>query len=569
MKRYLALLLALVMLLSLAACTKAPAQTADEQTPETTGTTETATEQTSEQPAAESGTLKLVWHAATGIDTLFENPWRDVQCLYPYMVFDRLVSVNGSGEYVMGLATDYTVSDDGLTYTFTIRDGVTWQDGTPFTADDVVFSLWGNIANPNTAVGKSEISCIEGADAVMNEGAQMLSGVSADGNTVTVKLTAPSRGFMAGVAQVAILPKHAFEGVAPADFNTCSFWEKPFGTGAYKIDQVSFPDYFTCVRNENYWGEPAGIENVLFTSYATGGNDAIVASMIAGDLDFAYGNAMNDIAVADNIKAQNADVESYLLTSNYMRFFIFNQVGASDGQENPGIKDNRVRQAINLLIDKEAFASLYAGQAEVKTTYLANSHPYYNTDIVPFERDVEKAKELLEEAGFDYSKKIRICYYYDDQTTVDAMDLVCQNLADAGITAEAFLATGDLGSILYDVHNYDIMYAGWNKLDPVILYTNFTVGGGEDPIMGDEEYRREVFNTLLDKYNATTDDASAKEAAYEIQAAAMEYMATAPIYGLNTVFIANSAHVSIPSDVLVRDNSYTTDWQFSSWKLVG
>ena len=186
MKRYLALLLALVMLLSLAACTKAPAQTADEQTPETTGTTETATEQTSEQPAAESGTLKLVWHAATGIDTLFENPWRDVQCLYPYMVFDRLVSVNGSGEYVMGLATDYTVSDDGLTYTFTIRDGVTWQDGTPFTADDVVFSLWGNIANPNTAVGKSEISCIEGADAVMNEGAQTLSGVSVDGNTVTV-----------------------------------------------------------------------------------------------------------------------------------------------------------------------------------------------------------------------------------------------------------------------------------------------------------------------------------------------------------------------------------------------
>ena len=82
---------------------------------------------------------------------------------------------------------------------------------------------------------------------------------------------------------------------------------------------------------------------------------------------------------------------------------------------------------------------------------------------------MEKAKELLEEAGFDYSKKIRICYYYDDQTTVDAMDLVCQNLADAGITAEAFLATGDIGSILYDVHNYDIMYAGWNKLDPVIL----------------------------------------------------------------------------------------------------
>lgn len=569
MKRYLALLLALVMLLSLAACAKAPAQTADEQTPETTGTTETVTEQTSEQPAAESGTLKLVWHAATGIDTLFENPWRDVQCLYPFMVFDRLVSVNGSGEYVMGLATDYTVSGDGLTYTFTLREGVTWQDGKPFTADDVVFSLWGNIANPNTAVGKPEISCIEGADAVKNDGAETLSGVSADGNTVMVKLTTPSRGFMVGIAQIAILPKHAFEGVAPADFNTCSFWEKPFGTGAYKIDQVSFPDYFTCVRNEAYWGEPAGIENVLFTSYATGGNDAIVASMIAGDLDFAYGNTMNDIAVADNIKAQNADVESYLLSSNYTRFFVFNQVGASDGQENPGIKDNRVRQAINLLIDKEAFASLYAGQAEVRTTYLANSHPNYNTDIAPFERDVEKAKELLDEAGFDYSKKIRICYYYDDQTTVDAMNLVCQNLAEAGITAEAFLATGDIGSILYDVHNYDIMYAALNKLDPAIIYTNYTVGGGMDSIMGDEEYRREVFNTLLDKYNATTDDASAKEVAYEIQAAAMEYMATAPIYGLNTVFIANSAHVSIPSDVLIQDNSASTDWKFSGWKLVG
>lgn len=530
------------------------------------------TEAAAEAPADinETGTLKLRWHQRCGIDTLFECPMDDCQSLYPYMVFDPLVSMSGKdGNIVPKLATEYAVSDDGLTYTFTIRDGVTWQDGTPFTAADVAFTFWANVADPNAAVCKSMMTNIVGASDVTDNAATSLSGVVVDGNKVSVTLTAPNRSFLNFVAMMYILPADKLAGVDPANISTCDFWTKPIGTGAYVIDQVSFPDYFTCERNDAYWGDKAGIKNVLFTNYTTGGDDAVVAALIAGDLDFAYGNTLNDITVASNVSAQNSDVESVVMPSNYCRYFVFNEVGASDGQGNPGMKDVKVRQAISMLVDREAIAGLYAGQAEVRTTFIPNSHPMYNDDIAPFQRDVEGAKQLLTDAGFDFTKKIRICYYYDDQTTVDAMDLVCQNLADAGIQAEAFLATGDLGSILYTVHNYDMLYCGWVKDDPVNIYIEVMADGGEEPIQDGHDYRQVNFTDKLNAYNAATDNATAKQIADEIQAAGVESCYFFPVYGLNNIEMVNKAHVSIPEVVQEYGYQYNRDYKFSEWSLVG
>ncbi len=566
MKRLFSILLTVMLLASVVAC-GAPA--ADTTAPVAEGTAPAEEAAPAAESAADDGTLKLMWHQRSGIDTLFEAPFVDKQCLYPYMVFDPLVSISGKDATVVPkLASEYAVSDDGTVYTFTLRDNVKWQNGDDFTAADVAYTFWLVAAAADSGVCGSMMRNIVGADEIAN-GATSLSGVTVDGNKVSVELVAANRSFISYLAMMDILPANAFAGVAADDVAKSAYWEKPYGTGIYTIDQVAFPDYFTLVPNENYWGEKAKIQNVLFTNYTTGGDDAVIAALVAGELDFAYGNTLSDINVATSVNAQNADVTYAILTSNYVRYFVFNEVGAQDGQEHPGMKDVKVRQAISMLVDREAIASLYAGQAEVRTTFVPDGNSMYNEDIPPFSRDVDGAIALLNEANFDFTKGIRICYYYDDQTTVDAMDLVCQNLADAGIKAEAFLATGDLGSVLYTVHNYDILYCGWTKDDPIMIYTEIQADGGEEPIQDGYEYRKANFSDKINAYNATTDEAAAKQYADEIQVAGIESAYFAPVYGLNAIEMTNTAHVSIPEVVQEYGYQYNRDYKFAEWSLVG
>jgi ABC-type transport system substrate-binding protein len=122
------------------------------------------------------------------------------------MVFEALISQKSDGTYMPKLASDYSVSDDGMSYTFTIRDGVTWHDGQPFTAEDVVWSLSAGVADPNATQIASRLVGIEGADAVKDGTADTLSGVTADGNQVTVKLSYPNNGFLDSMSMFFILP---------------------------------------------------------------------------------------------------------------------------------------------------------------------------------------------------------------------------------------------------------------------------------------------------------------------------------------------------------------------------
>lgn len=575
MKRVLAMALAAVLVLSLAACSATPAESIAASAAAEAAQTEAAKTETqaaapaaSAAPAEEEKVLQAQWNQGIGIDTLFESPWHDLQSLYPYMVYEALLTVDEKqGDKIVGkLASDYSISADGLTYTFTLRDGIKWEDGSDLTMDDVVFSITGKLADPVSNYN-NELLDIAGAAAVKDGSATELEGLKADGNKLTITLSKPNNGFLKAMAMTFILPKKEFDGVAPADYQSSDFFKKPYGTGPYKITDVQFPDYFIAEARDDYWGPKAGIKKVQFTSYQTGGNDAIVAALISGELDYAYGNAINDITVANNVVAQNSDVEAKLLTSTYTRACVFNLAGSADGKQHPGIQSKEVRQALSILFDREGVASLYNGQAEARTTFVPNSSPLYNQDIPVYKRDVAKAKELLDSANFDYSHPIRLCYYYDDQTTIDAMTLITQNCKEAGVICEPFLATGDVGEILYGSMNYDVMYFGASNSDAVLIYNAECVGGGEDIELVNDDFRQATFNSVMDKYKGATNDADAKAAADELQAVSQEHCYIFPVYGLNKVVIYNGAHVSIPAELFVNDNENTRDYHFEEWSL--
>lgn len=571
MKRIIALLLAVLMLLSLAACAAktgsetadAPASTEPTQTP--AAETETPSTEEPEQTGNDQ-VLKLQWYQQKGIDTLFESPWTDMQCLLPYMLFESLYVQNSDGSFVPLLATDYTISDDALTFTFTIREGVKWHDGADFTINDVVWSF-----NTYAAAGGAFIqplTYIEGYDAVANGEAKELSGLSVDGNVLTIKLAQPFRGFMYGLCVIKILPEHLLGDVAIEEVASVeSFWSNPVGTGMYMLDKIAFPDYCTLKINDAYWGTKPTISSVLFTNYYAGGNDAVVAALVAGDLDFAWKNALNDVEVANNVVAQNADMVAKMTTSFYTRFFVFNLGMRADGNNKDDLLKKEVRQAFNLLIDKNAMASFYEGQAVALSTMVNPASSAYNDDIPQPAKDVDTAKAMLEEAGFDFNQVIDLAYYYDDQTTADIMAMIKQDFASAGVQVETHLLTGDLATLIYTDANYDLIYlASSGATDPVNLH-NFLTSATPYSFMGQTEERAAIFDEPFAAYHASVSDADAKRTGDTLQALAYEYCYGIPGYSLNAIEIYNSKKLTLPDTLLEMDNETGRNWMFAEWRI--
>jgi len=510
--------------------------------------------------------VKLQWFQAIGIDSLFEDPWHDRQSLYPDMVFEGLTAVDAlTGEVVPVLATEWVREDDGLSYTFTIRDGVKWHDGEPLTAEDVYFTF--NLEAGNPAGLSALIKNIEGYEAVANGETDTLSGVILDGNKVTFKLLNKDSLFLASLGSYAILPKHLLEGVAPADLDSYeAYWTKPIGCGPFMIDEVSFPDYFTVVAFDDYWGAKPGFEKAQFVNYNAGGNDAVVAAMISGDLDYAYGNAVNDMAVAQNVVNQNSDVEIIMVAGTYTRMFAFNIDQRADGNNKEDLKKPEVRQAFNLIMDKNAIASFYGDQAVALSTLCNPGSIQYNDDIPLPYQDIDTAVQMLKDADFDFDQTIKIDYYYDDQTTHDIMAFIEQSFEQAGVKVEMHLMTGDLSTLIYTDANYDMLYLAGGSSRPCDMYYQLTDLASYS-FIGDNEVKQPMFNELLYAYRATEDAVEAKELANQLQAVGYEQCYIIPVYGLNSVTMYNAAHVEVPVEYLEQSIPGFKQPRFDLWSV--
>ena len=510
----------------------------------------------------ETGTLKLHWHQGIGINTVLEDPWIDQQSLYPYMVFDALVAYEPQNDRIVGrLATEWTESEDGLTYTFTLREDVKWHDGQPFTAEDVLFTLNTQVANPRCNY-RVNIQDIVGYQDVVDGKATELAGVTAEGNVVTIKLAKKRAIFVTALRTLMMLPKHLLQDVDPSKISSYEpFWSKPVGTGAYKFNTVNFPDNFTLIRNDDYWDAKAGIKNVQFTNFAAGGNDAIMNAMISGELDYVFGNATNDMEVAQNVINQNSDVKTLMISGGgTIRFFGVN-LNRKDGKQNEDLKKVEVRRAFDMLIDKEGIASFYPGQGVAMSTFVNPNDPSYNDDVPAPKHDPQAAKAALEAAGYDFSKTLSIGYYYNDQTTKDVMAFITQNFADVGITAEAkFFADSNLIS----EGKFDLMYYGASHFLPAGCYGQYSANANKE--LGTDG-RREIFHDLQNSYSATADLAERDRIAKELQVLDYQHRFLIPLYQLQTVQMYNSAHLQFPLDIF--ELSSCTNYRWSEWNLYG
>ena len=312
-------------------------------------------------------------YANTGIETLPE-----------VLMFDSLMKVQPDGTYVANLATDVPtaanggISADGLTWTFKLRNDVKWHDGQPFTARDVQFT-WQTVMNPKVAVrsrtGHDKVASVE----------------TPDEYTVVMKLKEPFAPFQTlwtgGVTGV--IPAHILE--KEADINKAAFnTTAPVGTGPFKFVEHVGGDHLTVERNPDYHGAAAKLDRiivklvpevpVLFTQFKTGEIQVVDYQGIEPDR----------FEEAEGLEGRTVIRKP----TNFVEFIYFNN-------SLPQFADKRVKQAIYHASDAATIVdTIYYGLETPTLTYLNPKHWAYNPEVKTYPYDLEKAKALLDEAGF-------------------------------------------------------------------------------------------------------------------------------------------------------------------------
>jgi peptide/nickel transport system substrate-binding protein len=291
-------------------------------------------------------------------------------------VFEGLTRFGPDGSVGPGLATSWEISEDGLTYTFTLAEGVKFHDGTTFDAEDVKFSLDRARAEDSANAQKALFAGISEVTVV-------------DPQTVEVTLSAPDGNFLFNLAwgDAVIVAPESIENIKTT----------PIGTGAFMFDNWVQGDRIDLVRNEEYWGAPAYLDSATFKFISD--PTAAFAAMMAEDLDAFYA-----FPAPENLPQFDADP----------RFKVI--VGSTEGEtilamnnKMPPFDDVRVREAVAHAINRqEIIDGALFGYGSPIGTHFAPHHPDYVDLTGISEYDPEKSKALLEEAGIETPIQVKM-----------------------------------------------------------------------------------------------------------------------------------------------------------------
>lgn len=422
-------------------------------------------------------------------------------------IFDSLVRFDGGNQLsvVPDLAERWEISEDQLTYTFYLRKDAKFSDGTPFTADDVVFSVKRMQTQPATS---SKVLMIKDAEAV-DEYTVNIYCNWAYPNLILQMASWPWR-----IVSKAAVEKYG-DGVA----------EMVIGTGPYKLESWTPGVGVTLTQNEYYWGDEPYFEEVNF-KIITDTNTGLIA-LENGEIDV-------------NTLISGLDVD-YYSNSDDFRVEVLERPGAYtvafnvSGSELLSVKE--VRQAFNYAVNKEELCELvYDGLADPNTySVIREGDTGYTDDLPHYDYNIDKAKELLDQAG--YADGVTIKFTYPTTETGERLAAALKEcVAPAGITLElvpleysAWLAASYSG-------NYETIYVEWQSIpyNPPLVYNLYFISSGSLSYCRTKD---DFIDTKAAEASMTLDDA-AREAMYtELNIHIRDEAYYAVIGGMRTYFV--------------------------------
>jgi len=390
-------------------------------------------------------------------------------------VFDTLVEPDENLEMTGALAETWDVSDDGLVYTFDLRDGVSWHDGSALTSADVVYSYERWLTNNGWRFGTvAEVT-------------------APDDDTVVFTLSAPTPNLLSHLG--------AYKGLAvvqQANVDSGEITTAPIGTGPFSVAAWNSGDSIEIVANDAYWGGDIALDGVTFRFVPD--PTVAVTNVQAGEAHWTSNLPPQQVS---NLM-DSEDIVVQAVPSNDYWYFALNQA-------RPPFDDVRVRQALAYAIDRDAIAqATNFGNATVNQTAIPETSGWY-FEYAPYTRDLDMAKSLLADAGVE-GLAVDLMVSSDHPQSVTAAQVIAANAADIGVTVN--IRQLDFSTWLADQAegNFDGYLLSWiGNLDPGDFYYAQHHSSG---IFNAQGYNNPDADALLDQAAAETDK-DARKALYD------------------------------------------------------
>lgn len=444
------------------------------------------------------------------------------------------------------LATSWTGSDDGLSVTFKLREGVTWHDGKPFTSADVAFSalqLWKPLQNLGRVVFKN----LESVD-------------TPDPQTAILRFSKPTPFQLirnALPALTSVVPKHIYEQgkIEENPANTA-----PIGTGPFKFAEHKPGEYYRLTRNEAYWNKDAPLlDEIVYRVLAD--RAAAAGALEAEEIQLAAFSAV-PLADLDRIsKVEGIEV----VTKGYEALTY--QLVVEINHRRKELADLKVRQAIAHAIDKDfVVKTIFLGYAAAATGPVpVNDKQFYTSDVPTYAFDVAKANALLDEAGYArgadgkrFALKLLPAPYFNETKQFGAY--LRQALAEIGIDAE--LVNNDSAAhqkAVYTDHAFDLavappVFRGDPAISTTILVRSGTPGGV--PFSNQGGYANADLDALIDQAASELDEAKRVSLYHDFQKKVDEDLPLINVAEWGFITVARSS---------VKNVSNNPRWAVSSW----
>lgn len=465
--------------------------------------------------------------------------------------YDGLVSHDQDLKPVPALAVEVpTTSEDGLTVTAKLREGVKFHDGSTFEAEDVV------------ATYKAILD--EGGASELAGEFPMLEEVTAkDDMTVEFKLNKPFSPFVHLLATSIVPSEMAKPGtpVTELELNT-----KPVGTGPYKLESLRDKQDATLVANEDYWGTVPSIKKVTFVVVEDEAN--LTQRLTTGEID----GADLPPRLAEQVVKSNPDLELVELKS-----VDFRQIALP--MKDPVAGDKAIRQAMNLAVNRDAMIEkLLLGHGTAgNTAFSPNWKPWYNENA-KVEFDVDKAKKILDEAGWkEGSDGIRekdgqkatftVMFSQSDEVRRDLALAFAQDMKAIGIDIKAEGAGWDV--IKPKMGEVGVVFGGGNPYDPdfqvyQLLHSKHAMDGWNNP----GSYNNAKVDELLDKARNSTSEEERIKAYQEMQLELLDDPSGIFLVFLDHTFVQRKGYTGFKPIVDPHSHGVTFGpwWNLEEWK---
>ncbi len=394
-------------------------------------------------------------------------------------LFEGLVSVSPTGEIEPRLAEKWE-NKDNTVWTFHLRPGVTWSDGTAITAQDIVWS-WQRLVSPLTASPYASypgnMHIVNGAEIAQGKKAPETLGVKAlDDATLVVTLTQPNAAFLAMLAHPSLVP---LDKVLISRYG--DKWTKPehmVTSGPYKLSQWVVNERIVAERNPRYWDNAHTVINKA-TYLPISSEAADVNRYKAGEIDIVYTVPINQFAQLKKTMGDQLDVSPQLATYYYE----FNTT-------RPPFNDSRVRRALNMALDKDIIAEKVLGQGQRPAWLISQPDiggvELHNPEYANWPRDkrIAEAKKLLSEAGYNESHPLVFNLLYNTSESHQRIAIAASSMWKKNLGVEAKLQNQEWKTMLdtMHTHNFDAVRYAWiaDYDDAATFLNNFRTGDSEN-----------------------------------------------------------------------------------------